>query len=51
MLLPFSIKVAELPPIWETAVHSVNCACLLWALVNFVCVLLALLVLRAGCGM
>ena len=35
MLLPFSIRVAEWPPVWEIAVHSANCACLLWALVKF----------------
>ena len=35
MLLPFSIRVAECPPVWERAVHSVNCACLSWALVRF----------------
>ena len=35
MLLPFSIRVAECPPVWERAVHSVNCTCFSWALVNF----------------
>ena len=35
MLLPFSIRVAERPPVWERAVHSVNCTCLSWALVKF----------------
>ena len=35
MLLPFSIMVAERRPVWERAVHSVNCACLSWALVKF----------------
>ena len=35
MLLPFSIRVAEYPPGWERAVHSVNCTCLSWALVEF----------------
>ena len=35
MLLPFSIRVAECPPLWERAVHSVNCTCLSWALVKF----------------
>ena len=35
MFLSFSIRVAESPPIWERAVHSVNCTCLSWALVKF----------------
>ena len=35
MLLPFSIRVAKCPPVWERAVHSVNCTCLSWALVKF----------------
>ena len=35
MLLLFSIRVAEWLPVWERAVHSVNCRCLLWALVKF----------------
>ena len=35
MLLPFSVRIAERPPIWERAFHSVNCACLSWALVKF----------------
>ena len=54
MLLLFLIRVAEWPPVWERAVHSVYCACLSWAFVklkNFVCVLHSLLVLREGCGM
>ena len=34
MLLSFSIRVAERPPVWEKAVHSVNCVCLSWALVK-----------------
>ena len=29
MLLPFSIRVAEWPPVWERAVHSANYACVL----------------------
>ena len=51
MLLSFSIGVPERPPVWERVVHSVNCVCLSWALVKFVCVLLSLLILRVGCGM
>ena len=35
MLLPFSIRVAKWPPVWERAVHSVNCMCLWWAFVKF----------------
>ena len=35
MLLTFSIRVAEWPPVWERAVHSVNSMCLSWALVKF----------------
>ena len=35
MLLLFLIRVAELPPVWESAVHSVNSTCLSWALVKF----------------
>ena len=35
MLVPFSVRVAEWPPVWERAVHSVNCTCLSWALVKF----------------
>ena len=34
MLLPFSIRVAECPPVWARAIHSVNCTCLSWALVK-----------------
>ena len=40
MLLLFLIRVAECPPVWKRAVHSVNCTCLLWALVEF-CVCLS----------
>ena len=35
ILLPFSIRVAELPPVRERAVHSVKCTCLTGALVKF----------------
>ena len=27
MLLPFSVRVAECPSVWERAVHSVICTC------------------------
>ena len=48
MLLPFSIRVAEGPSGWERAVHSLNCRCLSWALVNFLCVLLSLFGIEGG---
>ena len=35
MLLLFSISVAERPPVWERAIHSVYCACLSWECVKF----------------
>ena len=35
MLLPFSFRVAEWPPVWERAVNSVNSTYLVWALVKF----------------
>ena len=35
MLLSFSIRVAEWPPVWERDIYSVNCTCLSWALVKF----------------
>ena len=35
MLLAFKIRIAEPPPIWERAVHSVTCTCLSWALIKF----------------
>ena len=35
MLLPFSNRVAEWPPVWERVVLSINCTCLSWALVKF----------------
>ena len=47
MFLPFSITVAERPPIWERAVNSVKCACLSWALAKF-CMCPS--VLWVGCG-
>ena len=36
MLLPFSIRVVEWPPVWERAVHSVNCSAFLEHWSNFV---------------
>ena len=35
MLLPFLIRLAECPSVWERAIHSDNCTCLSWALVKF----------------
>ena len=35
MLLLFSVRVAEWPPDWIRAVHTVYCACLSWAFVKF----------------
>ena len=34
MLLLFSVRVAESLPVWERAVHSVYCACLLRTFMN-----------------
>ena len=28
MLLPFSVRLAKLPPVWEKTILSVNFACL-----------------------
>ena len=35
MLLTFLMRVAECSPVWERAIHSVNCTCLSWGLVKF----------------
>ena len=35
MVLLFSLRIAEWPPVWESAVHSVYCACLSLAFVKF----------------
>ena len=35
MLLLFSFRVAEWPPVWERAVHSVYCAYLSWTFIKF----------------
>ena len=48
MLLLLLISIAERPPVWERAVHSVYFR---GSLSNFVSVVLSLLVLREGCGM
>ena len=41
MLLLFSVRVAEWPPLRERAVHSVYCACLSWTFFSFsVCFLM-----------
>ena len=50
MLLLFAIRVAKSPSTWERAVHSVTVRVFRERLSNFVCVLLSLLILRAGCG-
>ena len=34
VLLLFSIRVAERPPVWGWTVHSVYCSCLLWTFVS-----------------
>ena len=47
MLLLF--RVADCPPVWESAVHSVYCVCLSWEFVKFCVCRLSLLVLRVGC--
>ena len=38
MLLPFLIRVAELRPVWERAVYSVNCACFFMGVGQILCV-------------
>ena len=49
MILQFSDRVAELPPVWVSAVHLVYCALSFVNVYQSVRVLLSLLVLRAGC--
>ena len=50
MLQLFLVRVAEWPPVWERAVHSVKCACLSCTFYRFVCFLFSLLVFRMGVG-
>ena len=45
MLLLFSVRVAEITPVWERVVYSV-----LSCIYQPVCALLSILVLRIGCG-
>ena len=49
MLLLSVIMVAEVPPVWERAVHSVYSSVFCERLSNFACVLLSFLVLRVEC--
>ena len=51
MLLLFSIRVSERPPVWERGVYRFTVRVFRGRLSNFVCVLLSLLVFRVGCGM
>ena len=48
MLLLFSIREAQLPSIWDRAVHSVDCTCLSWAFVKFCVCSSFFLILRVG---
>ena len=47
MLLLFSVRVAEWPPVWVRAVHSFYCA---FNVYQLKCVHLPILVLKVGCG-
>ena len=50
MLLLFSVGLAEWPPVWERAVHSVYCAVSFLNVYQILCVsFFSLLVLRVGC--
>ena len=45
----FQCGAGKGPPVWERAVHSVHCACLLRTFI-FVCALPLCLASRVGCG-
>ena len=49
MLWLFLVRVARWPPVWM-GIFCVCCAYLFCELYQFVCLLLSVLVLRAGCG-
>ena len=49
MLLLFSVRIIEWPPVWERPVHSVNHARVFRERDQFVCVLLSVLALREKC--
>ena len=48
MFVMFSFREVEMPPVWERAVHSINCACLSLAFINLCVLLLSLLILSLG---
>ena len=50
MLPLFSVRIAELQPVWQRGVRSSYRACLSRNIYQFMCVLVSLLVLRLGCG-